>query len=175
MFDKPYNYEFKVKNGKSKGAHMYTEHVYTFRAFDRKVYIIEVEEYHDPHVYVLKFYLKAHRDSPNKYKLLTNTGDVSRKLATFRDLMYELYMSNPYSSFGFIGINSEGEELKNTKRFRVYSRFMATFFSTTKFEHHIFEDLSCYFLLNRDNSDPDILHKAETLFMELYDPKESEE
>lgn len=169
MFDQPYEFKYKNKRERKEGGkYICIDYVFTFRALDGQVYVVNVEEYNPHHVFVIKFHQKSHQNSKNKYSILTNTHDASRKIATCIEIMLSFYQENPYSSFGFAGANLIGESKENTKRFRVYATVMANFFSPKHFEHYTFEKESCYLMLNRDNSEPDLLDKVEKMFREIY-------
>ena len=49
--------------------------------------------------------------------------------------MLSIYEEDPKASFGFIGANGFNEDTKCTKRYRVYSRIVATYFSDRVFYH----------------------------------------
>lgn len=52
-------------------------------------YIVRVEIY-PQHIYAVKFYLKNHSDSPNKYRLMTNTYEPRRIINTCINIMISL-------------------------------------------------------------------------------------
>ena len=130
--------------------------------------MVHVEEY--PHyVHVLKFYLKNHRLSHKKYNLLTNLHDPLSVIGTCVEIMLYFYAKNPFASFAFIGANSLAEHtIKNTKRFRIYRRLMENSFSPFTFNHRTYEDKSAYVLLNKDNTEQNILEKVEKVFADCY-------
>lgn len=98
------------------------------------VYIVRVERYKYD-VYAVKFYQKSHQLSKNKYRLMTNTNEPRRIINTCVNIMLSIYEANKNASFGFIGSNGIGESVCCTKRYRVYSRLMATYFSEKLFYH----------------------------------------
>ena len=58
-----------------------------------------------------------------------------------------------------------------TKRFRVYSAFMATYFSEILFEHYLMMDKSAYLLVRRTELEksPDLLSLLSRKFNQMYD------
>lgn len=144
--------------------------LYRFKSKKSKLfYFVRVEKY--PHnMYAVKFYLKNHRYSDRKYQLLTNTNEPRRIINTCINIMLSIYNSNSSASFGFIGSNSEGESISNTKRYRVYSRITATYFSDALFEHVENIERSVYMLINKTElgRTPDLLNKIQDVFMDLY-------
>ena len=85
------------------------------------------------HFYAVKFHLKNHRYSDNKYRYMTKLNEARQVIHTCINIMLEIAMEDDLSSFGFIGANSIGESIKETKRFQVYKILMATYFSEEHF------------------------------------------
>lgn len=111
-------------------------------------YWVWVEVYkHD--VYAVKFHLKAHRNSPYKYSLMTGLNEPRPVVNTCIAIMLEIAKQNPHSSFGFIGANMIGESETNTKRFRFYKRIASTYFSNKEFRHFDDVNKSAYMLIRR--------------------------
>lgn len=126
MFDSTY---FKRVNlvdnqrGTSKN-HICTKS-YSFKGAS-SIYIIQIE-YYDYDVYILKFYLKNHRDSKNKFNLLSEDHDAQAVIRTVLDVAIDILENeNKDASFGFMGahkIKNTFEEGKtNTQRFRISIR-----------------------------------------------------
>lgn len=86
-------------------------------------------------------------------------------------IMGEILKINPYASFGFIGSNCDGESVENTKRYRFYSRIVATKIDNLRFLHIENVEKSAYLLVNRRELDrtPDLMDKIEEEFSDLYD------
>lgn len=84
--------------------------------------------------------------------------------------MLEVYKSDPLSSFGLIGSNSEGEQESETKRYKVYSTILATYFGNDLFEHIASHEKSAYMLIRKTEleKDPDLAHKLESMFEAYY-------
>ena len=70
----------------------------------------------------------------------------------------------------FIGANMIGEPEVNTKRFRVYRRFMATYFTEDVFEHLFNIKKSTYLLVRKTELEgrPGLLLELDKKFSELY-------
>lgn len=87
------------------------------------------------------------------------------------DLYHFKSTKNPKASFGFIGSNCIGEDIKYTKRFRFYSRIVATYFDTTFFTHKENTDKSTYMLINNAfwAEHPNLVDDIESFFTERYD------
>ena len=133
-------------------------------------YLVRVEEYPN-NMYAVKFYLKNHSHSDKKYQLLTNTFEARTIINTCINIMLSVYEKNDNASFGFIGSNSDGEPVANTKRYRVYSKIIATYFSDKLFMHIENIDKSVYMLINRKQLElnPNLIDDIEESFMQMYD------
>lgn len=133
-------------------------------------YMVRVEEYPN-NMYAVKFYLKSHSNSDRKYQLLTNTYEARTVINTCINIMLSVYDKNDKASFGFIGSNSDGESISNTKRYRVYSKIIATYFSDKLFMHIENIDRSVYMLINRLElkHNPNLIEDIQCTFMQLYD------
>ena len=85
--------------------------------------------------------------------------------------MLTIYQNNPKASFGFIGANGFNEDICCTKRYRVYSRIIATYFSDTHFYHKENIEKSAYMLINNISLDenPNLIKQIETFFFEQYE------
>lgn len=83
--------------------------LYTFKSpKSHQWYWVWVEVYeHD--MYAIKFHLKAHRDSHDKYSLMTGLNEARPVINTCIAIMQEIAQLNPHASFGFIGANMEYE------------------------------------------------------------------
>ncbi len=83
--------------------------LYTFKSpKSHQWYWVWVEVYQCD-FYAVKFHLKAHRDSPNKYSLMTGLNEARPVINTCIAIMHEIGNINPHSSFGFIGANMQDE------------------------------------------------------------------
>jgi hypothetical protein len=72
-----------------------------------------------------------------------------------------------YASFGFIGSNLAGEERNNTKR--LYFNIISQLVSPLDFELRYSIRNSICLLLNRNNTEPNLIDKIIATFMSLYD------
>ena len=167
MFDSPYHYEFRMNKKPDLSDKFIKRGIYSFKDSDNKAYLVYVEEY-DYQVFIVKFHLKSHSDSDNKYNLLTSSGYPSRVIATCVKIMLDHHSENHFSSYGFIGSNLIGEPKSNTKRFRIYKSVMLALFSPQSFDHKFNENGSAYLLLNKANKEPNLLEKVEIMFEKLY-------
>ena len=71
---------------------------------------------------------------------MTNTFEPRKIINTCINIMLSIYEKNSKASFGFIGANGFNEDTKCTKRYRVYSRIVATYFSDRVFYHKYREE-----------------------------------
>lgn len=120
-------------------------------------------------VYVIKYYLKNHRNSKRKYNILTNLNEPRSVIYTCLNiLIQEVHYKDNTASFGFVASNSENEDYKNTKRFRVYERFVSTFIGSETFEHYKYIEYSAYVLIPKIavEKDPNLDSKIFSLFRE---------
>jgi hypothetical protein len=85
-------------------------------------------------------------------------------------IMQEVAKSDSKASFGFIGANRIDEPEANTKRFRVYRRFMLTCFSNNDYMHQFNIAKSAYVMINRKelSDNPGLLDEIVQGFTELY-------
>ena len=169
----PLGYDFRlVHTDRRNEAHLQTKYLYRFKTRFNRTYLVEIEEYRYD-TYAIKFYLKNHADSPNRYNLLTHDGDAFRILSTCLSIIADLLSKNQYASFGFIGAptleEKEKERETNNKRFRVYRQMTQNRFSTDRFSHVMNEDKSTYIILNKRNPEPNLLAKVEAMFRECYE------
>ena len=161
-------YPFTYRKGPpQQGGPLVCTHYYTFRTRKNRRYVVEAEQYQH-HVYVLKFYPLALKNSPNKFKLLVNDGDAFRILSTCLRVFADICHRDPLASAGFIGEALLGESKAITKRFRIYFQSVATFIDSVDFAHHALPAISAYFLENCANKEPDLLPNVEQMFRKLY-------
>ncbi|WP_233514941.1 hypothetical protein [Bacteroides sp. OM08-17BH] len=102
---------------------------------------------------------------------MTNTNEPRRIINTCINIMLSIYQENPKASFGFIGSNGFGEDVYCTKRYRVYSKIIATYFSDKYFYHKENIEKSAYMLINNDalKETPDLVSRIEAFFIEQYE------
>ena len=119
--------------------------LYRFKSAKSKlVYIVRVEEYEH-----------------NIYAVIN----------TCINIMLTIYQSNKKASFGFVGANGFDEDISCTKRYRVYSRIIATYFSDEYFYHKENIDKSAYMLINNISLDenPNLVEQIDSFFIKQYD------
>ena len=174
MFDS--FYDFKYKNFEKGGDDELYLRVYnfTFLTSDNQRYVVRVEEYAYS-VFIIKFYPKDFQDSPDKFKILTGKGKPQPILRTCINILIEHFLKiEPKASFGFLASELTDENTANTKRYRVYKNLMEFFFSPLNFTHYRYPDYSIYLLLNKANSEENLLQKLEQMFWKYYDFGEKE-
>lgn len=162
-------YLIQSDKGDSKGL----LHILLYRFKSTKsnlVYIVRVEEY-EYNIYAVKFYQKSHSLSKNKYRIMTNTNEPRRIINTCVNIMLTVYQKNKKASFGFVGANGFDEDISDTKRYRVYSRIIATYFSDEHFYHKENIEKSAYMLINNISlkENPDLVEQIESFFVEQYE------
>lgn len=162
-------YLIQSDKGDSKGL----LHILLYRFKSTKsnlVYIVRVEEY-EYNIYAVKFYQKSHSLSKNKYRIMTNTNEPRRIINTCVNIMLTVYQKNKKASFGFVGANGFDEDISYTKRYRVYSRIIATYFSDEHFYHKENIEKSAYMLINNISlkENPDLVEQIESFFIEQYE------
>lgn len=122
---------------------------------------------------MVKFYLKAHSLSPNKYHFLTGFGAAQTVIYTVIDIMLTIFrereIDNP--SFAFMGSNTiygngrEDEQRANTKRFQSYKRIISIFFGGQTFEFIKDENASILIVKNRS---ADIDEEMNIIIQHIY-------
>lgn len=154
-------YKFSRVGKRAGDGDFITEtYIYSFKSPKTGArYIAEVEHYHYD-LYAIKFYLKTHQDSKDRFNVLTNLNEARPVINTCIAILVDIYRSDPKASFAFIGSPSpkeiEREKEKpsyrkenRTQRFRVYSTLMYTYFSETYFEHRSSPRYSLYLMRNK--------------------------
>ena len=120
-------------------------------------------------LYILLYSFKSNK-SDKKYNILTGLNEPRECIQTCMAIMKEVAGKDDKASFGFIGANSIGESELETKRFRVYSRYMQTYFNSEEFEHHYNLMKSAYLIICKqqlkDNSN--LINDIVEGFKELY-------
>lgn len=145
----------------------------------RQMYIVRVEEY-PYHFYGIKFYLKAHALSPQKYNILTGLNEPRAIINTCLHILVDIYHKDKRASFGFIGAETilEMEERKRTgvekltKRMSFYRRMINSYFPENDdyFIHYIDESKSTYLIVNKMelSTDNTLIDKINRYFTENY-------
>ena len=124
--------------------------LYSFRSSQtNQTYWVIVDKCEND-IFVVKFHLKAHRHSENKYCILTNLHEARSVVYTCLMIIKdEIGAKHPSASIGFVGASLEGESERNNKRFRFYSKFVQTHIDLYTYEHFANEEKSAYILIPR--------------------------
>jgi hypothetical protein len=142
-----FDYRF-VQHSYDKGSLIEKRSLYSFISGRRVKYLVSVE-YYPNKLYAIKFHDKNHRNSVRRYNLLTGKNEARSVILTcMRILFNEFYLKDRFSSFTFLGSPTPSEEsIHITKRFKVYSRIVATYFNDDTFVHRHIEEISLYALI----------------------------
>jgi hypothetical protein len=148
-------------------------HYYLFKIKDNSkkinkkiVYIVRIEE-HKHNFFVIKFYPHIWRNYARKYVDLTNENKARTIIYTCLKIVLTIGSNNNLASFAFIGSPTNDELLKGesklvkTKRFRVYSTFVTTYFSHDNYEHIVDENKSAYAIISRKSIEKNLYIKQE--------------
>lgn len=154
MFDSSFPFSF-IKNEKPAEGdlHLKTSLYKCKGEKSKQQYIIRVEQYKCD-VYAIKFHLKNHTTSDEKYKITTGLEEVQQLLGTCIAILLQIHQESPFASFIVVGMNGREEQtLENTKRYRVYKKVLENKFSPIEFDHFDLTQYSCYFMLNKSHPD----------------------
>jgi len=143
--------------------------IYAFKTSKNKKYLIYVEEFPFK-VYILKFFLKSHTNSENRFTLMTNDAQGIRVLSTcFTAIIHFKKEIDQDASFGFMGAQKPSEESEvNTQRFRIYSRKGKTFFDPERFIHVENKNNSSYLILDKKVHSDETIPKIQQMFESIY-------
>ena len=102
---------------------------------------------------------------------MTGLNEARPVIHTCIAIMQEIADINPHASFGFIGANMSAESEFQTKRFRIYSRMMATYFKNDTFAHYMIVPKSAYLMIRKSEleKEPRLPEIFSDKFRELYD------
>lgn len=169
-----YNYTLVHGGNKKKKRN---HEIYRFKNDFDDIYLVEVFFY-DYNVYAIKFFLKKHRFSNNRYNLVypktfaskrgRKTGNFNffKVLNTISHISLEIVKRDPLASFGFLGAPKESEldndinaeninddcTVANTKRYKVYHNYVSRYYDPNKFEYISSNTSSIMLLRNNKNS-----------------------
>jgi len=153
MFDTCFQYQYVNR----RKVDRLTIHLYRFQVNKRQTILVEVEEFDEHPIALIKFYDKADQYTIDRFNKLTGKGNFQPILRTCINIMLYIKSRNPYISFGFAGAQTPQEKEKgikeNTKRFRIYQSVMLLTFRHLYWQHIFVPDHSLYFILNRDYCD----------------------
>jgi len=82
-------------------------------------YIVRIERYAQ-HICAVKFYLKVHSDSKNKYSLLTGLKEPRNVILTILDITIKYSSIDPYSCFTFFAAQDFSNKTERNKRYEFY-------------------------------------------------------
>ncbi len=172
MFNSSYPFQYKRYSNISEGKHPYQRHIYTFEGKQNHIYQVHIEEY-EYKFFALKFHVELEGDeTEHKYERLSHLYEVAPVLRTCLNIMLAIRKEQPLASFGFVGAPLPGQtkNKSNTKRYGLYRKIMANFFSPIAFHHFIHEAKSAYLLLNKEmnKQDAELLAKFEKMLEELH-------
>lgn len=168
MFDTSYVYT-KVTSapGTHLTPHLIEKSIYSFDSKSGRRYLVEIHE-HPNRVFVVKFYLRLHKNQPKKYNFLTAFNEAGGVLRTVIDICIHFREKYNDASFAFIGVPTIGEltvqkeqeeltgekyHLTNVKRFKVYKMLTETFMGTQTFTHVSSPDSNSYLLIDKQKED----------------------
>ncbi|MBA7488295.1 MAG: hypothetical protein HG422_04595 [Prevotella sp.] len=143
---------------------------YKFKSTKSNLWYIVLVEQYEHEVFAVKFYPKAWQNSKYKYRKLTNTREPRRVIYTCINIMLSIYKANPTASFGFVGANGVDEDISETKRYKVYTTIIATYFSDKHFFHKENKEKSAYLLINNLSlsRNPSLVKEIEDFFKNQY-------
>ncbi|NVJ45624.1 MAG: hypothetical protein HWE07_00810 [Cytophagia bacterium] len=148
-------YEFTHTGKRKEGQ--FIRYQFSFKTKYNRTYIVYADEF-DSEMFIVKFFLKNHRHSKNRFRLMANDFDAKRVLDTCVSIAGFILNLSPQASFGFIGEPRIGESKFRTKRFLVYLLYAARHYNPIDWEHYADESISAYFLLNTQNKALNIQH-----------------
>ncbi len=100
-----YAYRFISNKAQHKAAQPELTALYTFKSDSGHQYIVEIEHY-SYHLYIIKFYLKAHSLSKYKFSLLTGNGHVRKIIYICINLLLDVIDKDSLAYFGFFAARS---------------------------------------------------------------------
>lgn len=127
-------------------------------------YIVIAENYSN-HIFAIKFFLKSHSGSDDKFGLLTGFQKAPRIIRTCIEIMLLILRDHPTASFCILGTSLENESKQETKRFRIYKHVLQNFFSPVRFEHRYMAERSLYLLINKENDIPALIEELSGLLI----------
>ena len=112
-----YDFNCVSKQSDNSGDLLET-YLYSFKSPKTNMrYIAEVEHYKSD-LYAIKFYLKVHQNSKDRFTVLTNLHEARPVIYTCIAILIDIYRQNNKASFAFIGSPSpkEIEYIRNFKK-----------------------------------------------------------
>jgi hypothetical protein len=147
--------------------------IYKFSTEKGNAYLVEVYE-HGQKVFIIKFYLREHKNQPTKFHALTNLREWGGVLRTVVDICIHTHSTNENASFAFIGVPKLDEQSEphksNNQRFRGYKRMTETFMGTATFNHIESEEANAYLLLNKGNGNAEsVIQMLTNIYQDIGD------
>lgn len=105
IYHYPYHFVQRVDEYQTSGKEDFLKYklLYTFKSPKSHQWYWVWGEVYARDLYAVKFHLKTHRNSPNKYSLMTGLHEARPVINTCIAIMQEIGNVDPHSSFGFIG------------------------------------------------------------------------
>jgi hypothetical protein len=151
-------------------------YIYTFFSPPTKLKYVIRAEYFSTNTFAIKFYAKRDKKLPAKYSRIINRGDAVNILLTAGNVLPLCLEYFPSASFALAGSRSFDpfsntvESFQRNQRFRIYSELIKRYVGTELFEHISYEQISCYLLLNKKNTDLETKRvEIEESFKNTYD------
>ncbi|MFN8437649.1 MAG: hypothetical protein U0V72_08420 [Cytophagales bacterium] len=169
MFDKVSKFNLVNKLTAKESGFEFEREIYSFDTLSKQNrYIVYLDKY-NYNLYVIKFYLKNHQLSEDKFNLLTSLNEVQNILATCLEIIILKKKQNPYASFAFLASRSENELDKETpKRFKVYSRLIKNMISPVDFEHFDNSPIGIYLLKNKLSDFDEVANTYLQMLIDVY-------
>ena len=156
-------YDFRCVSKQSNGSGDLLEtYLYSFKSPKTHMrYIAEVEHY-NLDLYAIKFYLKSHQNSKDKFTVLTNLHEARPVIYTCIAILIDIFHQNNkalllLSALPLLKKSKEKKGILVRRRKTVLngsestSTFMSTFFSETYFEHRNSPRHSFYLMRNKSS------------------------
>ncbi|MBD1433531.1 hypothetical protein H8B06_11880 [Sphingobacterium sp. DN00404] len=177
MLDKPY--KFRKASVSCDMTRPFIKQIikYVFQLDDitekKYIYIVEAELY-DYNIYAIKYYPKVLKQHKYKYNILTEQHKANRIIATCMHIIFDIVNRDPFANIGFLASRTSDalgdykEELRLTKRFRIYAQAFIDFFGPKTYSHFPDKNTSTYLLINNKNNVQEIKKCSEDMFTKIY-------
>lgn len=155
----PFALTFVTKEYETETSdHLFTL-VYSFQSPETSLRYLVRAEYHEGHVFGIKFYPKNFQLSNLKYSLSVNRGHSLRIFLTCASVIPLLLKEYPDVNFGAIGVRGVGkdentvEPPSQTRRYRIYSHIFLELIGNEQFSHFLYPENSGILLVNNRTED----------------------
>ena len=174
MFDSSYSFRF-IQNVKPRLDDQFrVKRMYRFKGKNGILYIVDVEEYNHK-VFAVKFYPNSHAHNDDRFSIETGRHDMIRIVGTCVKIMLAIKEEVSNASFVAIGASSEGEEKKNTQRFRIYDLLFRNIFGPVSYALYRNVERSTVFAINRNIFDEGVFDEVKQLFLNYFNIELDEE